>query len=539
MSKPDLTQIQHREFHARAEATEEGREILGVGVPLAEEVVIFRGFSESFAQDCEFEGVERSKLFYRHSEPIGVIADHKRENGKLSIRGRVSATRAGDDALILARDGALDSFSIGFMPVEWIERDDDDGVHVTHTKVSVREFSLVPNPAYASAAVTEVRERDSRPAPEGNSMTEKTPIPEPVDGEKLASDLAELRAEQSELLRLVVAGQTRDNDGEQTGERRSAGAILQAIVNRDEATINYVEEVMERAYTGGTSADSPIKDAWVGDLTRIFDASSGVLSAFFAEGVLPEKGMNIEFAELATNTVKVQKQEAEGDDLPFGKVTLTTRTAPVETFGGYTQLTRQEILRSTLPILDRSLEALGMAAGARKKAVLRAAYIALVAERTAAEGGTLALGAALADATAYHWTDLIVDAAVKFDSLALALDGLIVSPDVFKHLNRLEIAGHKVFRVADERNLIGSLDLTGIRGDLSGVAVIGDPGRTGEAAEFATRRAVRQYDSAVAQLQDENIINLSKDFSVYRFGAVANEIPGGVVPVELTAPVGG
>src|SRR5690606_8960358 len=150
-------------------------------------------------------------------------------------------------------------------------------------------------------------------------------------------------------------------------------------------------------------------------------------------------------------------------------------------------------------------------------------------------GGTLALGAALADATAYDWTDLIVDAAVKFDQLALSLDGLIVTPAVFKRLNRLEVAGHKVFRVASERNLIGSLDLSAISGDLAGVAVVGDPGRTGEAAEFATRRAVRQYDSAVTQLQDENIINLSKDFSVYRFGATATEIPEGVVPVTFAA----
>lgn len=534
MTKPDLTQMQHREFHARAKADGEAREISGVGVPLDDEVVIFRGFSESFAQDCEFEGLERAKLYYRHGETIGVITEYKRETGKLSIRSRVSETTAGNDALVLARDGALDSFSIGFNAVEWNEREEDDGIHVTHTKVRVREFSLVPQPAYPNATITEVRERNSRPAPEGNSMTDKTPTPDPIDGEKFAADLAQVREDQAELMRLVVAGQARDTDGEQTGETRSAGQILQAIVNRDEATIAYVEEVMERAYTGGTSADSPIKDGWVGDLTRIVDASSGVLSAFFSEGVLPEKGMNIEFAELATNTVKVEEQVDEGDDLAFGKVTLTTRTAPVKTYGGYTQLTRQQILRSTLPILDRSLEAMGVAAGARKKAVLRSEYLALVAARTTA-AATLPLGATLAAATAYDWTDLIVDAAVKFDSLALALDGLIVTPDVFKRLNRLEIAGHKVFRVVSERNLIGTLDLSAISGDLAGVAVVGDPGRTGEAAEFATRRAVRQYDSAVAQLQDENVINLSKDFSVYRFGAVANEIPGGVVPVEFAA----
>src|SRR5690606_30986550 len=79
---------------------------------------------------------------------------------------------------------------------------------------------------------------------------------------------------------------------------RSAGQMLQAIAEGDDDAIREYNDLIERAYTGGTTADSPIKDGWVGDLTRLFDSSTGVLSAFFATGVLPDKGMNIEFAEL-------------------------------------------------------------------------------------------------------------------------------------------------------------------------------------------------------------------------------------------------
>lgn len=539
MTVPDLTQPQTRSYATRAQADGEKREIHGVGVPLADEIEVFPGFREMFDQECEFEGIERAKLAHRHGEVIGVTFAHERAAGQLKIRTRVSQTRAGDDALALARDGAYDSFSIGFTPVEWTVREDDV---VVYHKVRVREFSLVPYPAYENAVITEIRETPAQPNALEGSTRMTTTQTEVVDGEKFAAELAQIREEQAEFLRTVVAHMTRAEDGgERTGEMRSAGAILQAIVSGDEQTREYVNQVMERAYTGGTSADSPIKDGWVGDLTRIFDASSGVLSAFFSEGVLPEKGMNIEFARLATNTVQVTEQANEGDDLAYGKVTLTTETAPVKTYGGYTQLTRQAILRSTLPILDRSLEAMGIAAGARKKIVMRAAYLALVAERTAIAGGAgvLPLGDTLAAADAYAWTDLVVDAAIRFDSINMPLDGLIVSPAVFKRLNRLEISGHKVFRVASERNLIGTLDLSGISGDLAGIAVVGDPGRTGEAAEFASRRALRQYDSAVVQLQDENIINLSKDFSVYRFGAVADEIPEAVVPVDFTAAAAG
>src|SRR5690606_2251814 len=60
-------------------------------------------------------------------------------------------------------------------------------------------------------------------------------------------------------------------------------------------------------------------------------------------------------------------------------------------------------------------------------------------------------------------------------------------------------------------------------------------GQTGDSAYFVNSRAIRQYDSALISLQDENIINLSKDFSVYRYGAIATEMPQLIVPVKLAA----
>lgn len=529
----DLTTDQTRSYECRAEASGEKREISGIGVPLGEQIEVMPGFREEFDQECEFVGLDRAKLRYQHSEVIGVIAETRREAGQLAITGRVSQTRLGDEALTLTRDGALDSFSIGFRPLEWNENEDGS---VRYTKVRVREFSLVDQPAYINAAVTDVR--SAQTAPERSTITMpdiQTPAA-PASEEARSTEVEELRGAVDDLSRAFTSFQTRDHEGEAT-ETRSAGEILRALVAGDEDTIRYVNDLQERAYAGGTTADSPIKDAWVGDLTRIFDASSGVLSEFFAAGTLPDTGMKVEFAELKSNTVKFEEQLAEGDDLKYGKVTLKTRTADVHTYGGYVQLTRQQIQRSSLPILNRSLEALARAAGATKKAVLRGAYLALVAQRQALanDEGVLAIGKTLAASTAADWTNLIVDAAVRFDSIDLRLDGMIATPDVFKRLNALEINGNKVMRVSPTNNTIGTLDLTALTGDITGVTVICDTGRTGTAAEFGHKNAVRQYDSGLVQLQDENIINLSKDFSAYRFGAVADEIPAGVVPVKFAA----
>jgi hypothetical protein len=311
------------------------------------------------------------------------------------------------------------------------------------------------------------------------------------------------------------------------------GAIAQAVVAGDADTIAYVNEVQTRAYTGGTSADSPIKDAWIGDKTRIFDASSGVLSALFSTGALPEKGMNVEFSRLLSNTVQVQEQEEEGDDLAFGKVTLETDTAPIKTYGGYTQLTVQEIRRSTLPILDKHFEAMAVAAGARKKATLRAFFSTVRAAQVTASN-TVTLGEGLDDVTANQWADLIVDAAIKYEAKNANFDALVVSPAVFKHFNALNTSDNKVFEVADG-NQYGSLNLRGLTGNLAGVPVVCDTGATGSLATFVNGRAITQFNNGIVSLQDENIINLSKTFSVYYFEALADTEPGLIVPVVIPA----
>lgn len=517
---------QTRTYECRSTADASRREVAGIGVPLEVETVIWPGFREVFDQECIFDGIERTKLKTHHRTLIGVIASTAREAGKLNIVGRASKTRDGDEALALAEDGALDSFSIGFRSIEYVRTDHDDGSFtIRHTRVAVREFSLTDNPAYIDAIVNDVRE--------ANTTSPKEPIMtitrEELDATR--DEFAEqIRATQASIAEIPTSFQQPATDV------RSAGAILQAIARGDEDTIRSYNAILERAYDGGTSADAPSKDAWVGDLTRIFDSSAGVLSDFFSTGILPDKGMNIEYAELLLNTIKVEEQAAEGDDLAMGNVKLTTKTAPVKTYGGGTRLTIQEILRSSLPVLDRHLEALALAGGARKKAVLRAAYLALVEARKAIadDAGVLPAGVALPAATASVWTGVVVDAAIRFSKLNLSLDGALVSPDVFKHLSNLETDGRRVFKVADG-DTVGTLNLPGLRGNLASIEFVCDPDRTGIAAEFANKRAVRQYDSALAQLQDENILNLSRDFSVYRFGAVAAEIPAGVVPVTFEA----
>ncbi|MDQ0645660.1 HK97 family phage prohead protease [Microbacterium murale] len=522
-----MSDLEYRSFQVR-EAGPETRTFSGIAVPWDTPADIAGLYTERIERGAVTIPASGKVLLYsRHRDPIGLVTKWEDSDDGWRVEARISQTPTGDEAYTLLRDGVVDELSIGFVPIE--HREDDETGDITRTRIEVRETSLVPFGAYGvDAAVTDVRSADN-PTP----SRERAVMPE----DNTAAEVTELRAAVDEIDRKISTLAVRTDDAP-SADTRSAGEILKAIVSGDESTIRAYEALYaERAYTGGTTADAIAKPEGIVNLVRIFDASSGVLADVFSTGTAPAKGNNIEFAEVGSNTIDVTEQAAEGDDITFGKVSITRRTAPIKTYAGGTQLTRQEIERATdVNMLTTSLEALATAAGARKKAVLRAAFNTLVTARRAiaADAGVVGLGATLAAGTAGNWEDALIDAALKFELENLSPEALIVSGTVFKKLRSLTVAGERVFRVG-EKNNSGTLDLPGLAGDFAGIPVRLDSGQTGDSAVFVNERAIRAYDSPLVSLSDESLVNLSKSFAVYRYGAVAAEIPSGVVPVKLAA----
>lgn len=517
-----MADLEYRSIELRANT--EANTLEGLAVPYDTPTDLGWGVVETIARGAVEPG--EIALFWQHREVIGRVVEREDRDEGLWIKAKVSDTTLGRDALTLLRDGAVHGLSIGFEPIEQTySHPDEETLEVLRTKIRVREVSAVTFPAYTEAQVQKVRSA-------AHNNQEKENMTEVIT----RADLDGLRTDIDELGRKVELIPTA-RQHEPVTDTRSAGEVLKAIVAGDSDTIDAYNN-LHRAYTGGTTADlgSTLKPAWVGDLIRIFDTSTGVLAAAFSTGTLPDSGMSIEFAELNSNTIRVEEQINEGDDIPMGRLTFTTRTAPVRTYAGGFQMTRQEIERSNINVLNRSLEALAIAAGARKKAVLRNEFNALVAARNAvaSNGGVVVLGATLAAATADHWENALIDAAMKYEQINLPLERLIVSASVFKKLRSLTVAGERVFRVTDGNNS-GTLNITNLSGDFAGIPVYLDAGQTGDSAVFVNSRALCQYDSPLVSLSDENIVNLSKTFAVYRYGAVAAEIREAVVPVKLAA----
>ena len=94
----------------------------------------------------------RVYLYHDPSRPVGIVTALTDTPTELLFEARLSASPDGVSALTMSAEGILD-VSVGVSPISWTT--DDAGV-MRVTAANIDEISLVPQPAFAGAVLTEV-----------------------------------------------------------------------------------------------------------------------------------------------------------------------------------------------------------------------------------------------------------------------------------------------------------------------------------------------------------------------------------------------
>ena len=514
------------------------REIEGLAVPYGVETQIWDDFFEVINPGAVEEPEDAPVLlFWRHEEPIGVVMESSNDQDGYRIRARISQTPRGDEAYQLLQDGVLSRLSIGFEPLEWLDAQTERGTLRTQTRIVVREVSVVPFPAYNSAAIDAVRAAHPSNYQNRNETKDKEMTVSTVK----ASDLEDIRSQVNDLARDVAMSRAQGPVHVTQHDARSAGAFLKDLVSGDTATRDAYDALARRAWDGTKIADDALNNApmWTKDLVAIYEAED-YIGRHFNQAALGGTGMTAEFLKLATNTLRVSEQAEEGADLVFGKMSTRVEVARVKTFGGYTSLSKQEIERGSASLLTKQLQALAMAAGYAAATQFEADFKAAV---TANAAKKLSYSKAL---NTWTWTDIagfIIKAVDTFRAAHLPLDGMIVDPVVFTLLAamvdgndnpRMTISGTQ-----SAGTTVGSIDTSSLTGQLGALTIqpywgmeAGALG-TGVNAVLFSKQAITRYQTGLTQLQDSNIVNLTEQFSVYRYGMNAVEMPDGLIPLAL------
>ena len=525
-----LNEDTHLEFEIRG-VDAELRTVSGIAMPYNDASEGVAGYTEMFQRGAFADAEVGTPVYYNHDwfdreakkentsvTPIGSITEIREEDDGLHIVASLASTAKAQEIYTLVREGHLKSFSAGFQA---LKSTTVDGV-VVRTKALLKEVSILPKGAYRKAAVAEVRAAESNNTKENEIMSNDTEN----------SEVVELREAVNDLERKVAMGFSVNETPEVAPQFRSGGDFLKALYNRDEQTMTQL-----RAYTGMTTADTIVKDSWQGRALDVVEKER-VLTNLFSKSPLSKPVKRVEFPKrkpvAVTGTVELQGHPTatttsiEGADLVNIRIDIEEDFATVNTYGAWSEVTRQTIEMGDVAFLDALLMVQAQEYAARTEKVVRDALAA------ATGTGTVTLTAD----NAQSWIRLILAArrSVKTNGRTQAAFAL-VGGDVYDRLATLvDTTGRPLFDLnGDGSNTVGSVGLVGQTGALAGLPLVLDDAAAANSFIVAGTNALTSYEvtGSPVRLQDENIINLTKAFSLYGYFGVGVGNPSAIVKADV------
>jgi HK97 family phage prohead protease len=510
-----MSEMITREFKVRLDEKQE-RTVVGLAVPYGQEIDLTGNLKERFEAGA-IQTIENVKLFYGHEEPIGKVLEGRDTEEGFEIVAKLSDTPRGNEVYTLLQDDVLNRFSVGFFPV----KDRKEGQTIVRELVDLKEVSVVPFPAFEGAKITEVR---SEVEIEESEEVAASPIEsESETMENIELDVRTVQDEVAELRRVIEAGQTVSAPAPATHKFRSQGEFAKALVTGD-------EDAKALARAASTSADTVALPGFLGYIDNLIDTNRPALSAF-SRAALPAAGLTVEYAQVSANTLAVGVQDPENEALSFGNLTIDSVSANVLTYGGYTEMSKQTIVRSSVNYLDTALRALSIAyANATNAALISTvqglSYTGKVFDVSA--GTSAALIAGLTDASTYI-----------FKNSGLRPEAIVCGTSAFKFLLSVQGEdGRPVVLVNGAGvNNIGSANVPGLSGQIMGLPIIVDPAMTATKAYVANSAAIQTLESAGApvRLSSEDITTLTDAISVYGFMAITVPFAAAIVELDVVA----
>lgn len=505
-----MTEMEVRSFEIRLD--EQTREVTGIAVPYGQVADIGGAYREQFVPGA-IRSVEDVKLFWQHSEPIGKILEGRDTEAGFEIRAKISDTPRGNEAYTLLKDNVINKFSVGFVPIEQTR----DGDLVTRTLVDLKECSLVSFPAFSQASVSEVREEqtvsdlptDSTNQQGEQSMSENMEL----DVRAVQDEVAEIRRELELVKTPVIATPSFE------GKFRSQGEYAKALVSGDSDAVEL--------FRAATSSDAALRPAFVGFVNNLINTGRPTLAAF-SISALPATGLTVEYAKVNTNTIAVGKQTTENTALTEGQVALSTVSVSVNTYGGFTKISKQAIERSTVNYLDVAFQAMSLAYAKKMNTEFIAAITAL-----SFTGKTYDLTALTASAVMGGIAD---GAAYIYNNTGLAPEFIVCGTTAYKRLvSIVDTQGRPVVQqVGTGDNIIGVANIPGLKGSILGLPIVVDPALGASVAYLANSMALTTWEAAgaPARLSITDPTTLTDTYSVFGYAAFGVPFEGAIVKLN-------
>lgn len=513
-----------------AEETSTGvKHLRALAVPYGEDYTeIFPGFFERFTKGALTPAADPMKLKLEHSETIGKIIETKETDQGLEITAVISDTTSGRDAATLLEDGVLTRVSIGFIPdadSQEIKSDKQGNIYIIHHRAQLLEVSIVSFPAYESAIVQEIRSKNNQPK-------EK----ESLAMDKLEDQISEVRQSMAEISRELAETRSQITTTpalHPLNNYRSAGEYMKAYATG-------ADNIREYADDSTLIGDVSVKPYWLEREIKLMEAKQPVTKLFTHAYDLPKEGMSFDYPTFANSTIKVAKQEKEGDELVHGKLKLSSENVKVKTFGGYAPLSRQAVDRASAAYLSTIWKAQGIQYATAIEAQTRSSLKTTLEENVKTTSIESQLTATTL--TVDEFINLTLDIIDYFDDEVLfPFTGIAVSANVFSYLSTLGEKAKAFQFTGAPADKIGYLSINSRNAAIDGLQISRLPQSAGENHLFGySSEAVTVHESSNAPLRlsdERDDTNLTNIFTVY--GYAAHEVQAaGIVPVKFGQGLG-
>lgn len=510
-----MSEIETREIEMRLD--EEEGVIRGIAVPYGEPANIGGAYEERFAPGA-IRSVEDVKIYYGHQHddlPIGRVVEGRDTEAGFEIVAKLTkGVQRAEETLALMRDGVLNRFSVGFVPVEQTR----DGNVVTRTLVDLKEVSVVAFPAYAGAEITQVREEQETEPSEDIQEEKESDVSENTE-----LDVRAIQDELVEVRRMVEAGITPQAPvAPGYMAYRSFGEFVQAFARGESAAV-------ELARAASTSADTYAAPGYLGYINKLIESNRPSWNVW-SKAALPATGMTVEYAAITANTLAVGEQDPENEALSFGNLTIDNVSAAVKTYGGYTTVSKQAVLRGSVDYVGIVFDALAVAYANATNTAAKAAIAALdfTGKVMDLDGGTAAsVIEGLIDGVKY----------IKANS-GLNAEFILCSADAYKYFMKIaDSSGRPIVNVnRDGANTFATAnnDLTG---SIWGIPVVVDPTLGTGLAYLANSRALQVVEASGSgtRLSAQDVSTLTDTLSLYGFAAITVPFESAIVKLDITA----
>jgi uncharacterized protein len=501
-------------FSADLTADSANRTISGKIVPLNIEAgstnmgkVIFESGS------IEIADPKSIKLLNQHDvkKPLGRGITFSESEDAIYAVFSVSRSQRGTEALILAEEGLQSGLSIG---AEVIKSKIKDGVmHVSAARLV--EVSLVTEPAFKSAQVTEIAAEESvveetiQPTEsETATVEETTPAVEatPVEAQAVEAARPTVSAAYYTKPRIEV-----------TAAKYAENSIRAAL--GDESARQYIRAADDTTDNAGLVPTRQLSEI-INPLSTTIRPSIDAIS----RGVLPDAGMTFEIPKItAVPTVAI---EPEGDAFSDTDQNAAFLSVSVQKYAGQQTFSVELLDRTSPAFFDELVRNM---AAAYAKATNAAVNAALIAGATA-DGTTTATYP-----TAAELLGVVARGSASVYAATAGLPNpfarnMVVSTGQWSNIMSLNDAGRPIYTASQPMNAGGQVAPTSLTGNVAGLNLYVDPTNAGDGDGtilIVNPDAYTWYESPTYRLRAESTATGSVTVGYYGFGAIATKVAAG------------